>query len=84
MEAKKYVNWITAKRINWQYWEFFNISINLEKIKEFANEKGFVNLTMSKRKEPSKYGETETFILNEFKPQEKKEEEISIEDIPFR
>ena len=30
---KKYVSWITAKRINWSYGEFFNISINLEKIK---------------------------------------------------
>ncbi len=78
---KKFVNWISAKRINGTYGEFFNISINLEKIKEFANEKGFVNITMSKRKETWKFWETETFTLNEFKT--KISDEISIEDIPF-
>ena len=72
---KTYINWISAKRLNWSYWEFFNISINYDKLKEYVNEKGYINITMSWRKEPWKYGETESFTLNEYKP--KKQEDIN-------
>lgn len=84
--TKTYINWISAKRINWNYWEFFNISINLDKLKEYQNEKGWVNVTMSKRKEADKYWATESFVLNEYKPKKNtsKAEDISVEDIPFR
>lgn len=91
---KKYVNWITCKAREWKYGEFFNISINLEKLKEFQNEKGYVNLVMNKRREEGKYWETHTFTLNEWKPKKDKYavdplpwdeafDEISIGDIPF-
>ena len=81
----EYINWITCKSKTSQYWEFFNISINLDKLEEHKNEKGYVNLVMSKRKEVWKYGETHSFKLNDWKPEEKKTNEFGDVDlsIPF-
>ncbi len=93
--AKTYIDWASCKAINWQFWEFFNISFNIEKLTQYANEKGYVNVVMSKRKEAGQYWETHYFTLNEWNPeanqnsnsakpsQNKNSEDISIEDIPF-
>lgn len=91
--AKTYIDWASCKAINWQFGEFFNISFNVEKLTQYANEKGYVNVVMSKRKEPGQYGETHYFTLNEWNPesssnnsrasQNNNSEDISIEDIPF-
>lgn len=86
--SKTYVNWITCKAVQGQHWEFYNISVNLEKLKEFQNEKGYVNLVMSKRKEIGQYGETHSFTLNEWKPTEEKRQEAKKDsfdsfDLPF-
>jgi hypothetical protein len=43
--------------------------VNIEKLQAFANEKGYVNMTMSKRKEPGQYGDTHYFTLNEWSPE---------------
>jgi len=80
-----------AKAIEGNFWEFFNISLNLEDLQQHVNDKWRVNLTMSKRKEVWQYWDTHSLILNEYKPKEaktnefwdKKIEEISIESIPF-
>ncbi len=96
--AKTYIEGSSAKAIQWQFWEFFNISFNIEKLKQYANEQGYVNLTMSKRREVGQYGDTHYFTLNEYKPSnnnsmennQQKEtwtlensEWISVEDVPF-
>ena len=95
--AKTYIDGMTCKAKNWQFWEFFNISINLEKLQQYANEKWYVNIVMSKRREVWQYGETHYFTLNEWSPDGKNwnnnqentnsinnnEADISIEDIPF-
>lgn len=92
--AKTYIDWASCKAVNWQFWEFFNISFNVEKLQQYANEKGYVNVVMSKRKEPGQYGETHYFTLNEWNPENSQNtskpsqnkstwEDISIEDIPF-
>jgi len=84
--SKTYINWASCKAIQGQHGEFFNISFNIEKLSEYANEKGYVNVTMSKRKEPWQYGDTHYFTLNEWKPEQKedkKEDDISVEDLPF-
>ena len=82
---KTYINGITVKEIEWQYGSFFNISVNIDKIKEHANEKGYVNMTISKRKEVWNYWETHTAVLNEYKPKETNKQEIKEDDfnIPF-
>jgi hypothetical protein len=93
--AKMYIEGINCKSVNWQFGEFFNISFNIEKLKQYANEKGYVNVTMSKRKEQWQYWETHYFTLNEWTPEWKNNNsnsssknndynwEISVEDIPF-
>jgi hypothetical protein len=94
--AKTYIDWSSCKAINWQFGEFFNISFNIEKLKEYANEKGYVNMTMSKRREVWQYGDTHYFTLNEYNPENANNsniqetnnknntsDEISVEDIPF-
>jgi hypothetical protein len=92
--AKTYVNGLSCKAKNGQFWEFFNISINIEALKQYANEKWYINVTMSKRREVWQYGDTHYFTLNEWTPENNPnntqiqnsspvEDEISIEDIPF-
>ena len=67
--AKTYIEWTSCKAINWQFGEFFNISINMEKLQQYANEKGYVNMVMSKRKEVGQYWDTHYFTLNEWNPE---------------
>ena len=95
--AKTYIEWASCKAINGQFGEFFNISFNLEKLQQYANEKGYVNMTMSKRREVGQYGDTHYFTLNEYNPensqnnsasvnnasQNNSSDEISVEDVPF-
>ena len=94
--AKTYIEWSSCKAINGQFGEFFNISFNLEKLQQYANEKGYVNLTMSKRREVWQYGDTHYFTLNEYNPENSNSQnnswtnessdntwDISVEDIPF-
>ena len=93
--AKTYIDWTTCKAVNWQFWEFFNMSFNVEKLQQYANEKGYVNMTMSKRKDVWQYWDTHYFVLNEWSPEwgnsnnqpqgnsNNNDSEISVEDIPF-
>jgi len=92
--AKTYIEWTSCKAINGQFGEFFNISINVEKLQQYANEKGYVNMTMSKRREVGQYWDTHYFTLNEYNPENAnnssntnnssdKAWDISVEDIPF-
>lgn len=69
--SKTYIDGITCKAVNGQFGEFFNISVNIEKLKQFSNEKGYINMTMSKRREPGQYGDTHYFTLNEWSPEGK-------------
>ncbi len=87
--SKTYIDGSSCKAIQGQYGEFFNISFNVEKLQQYANEKGYVNMTMSKRKEPGQYGDTHYFVLNEWKPEggntpnTQADGDLSIEDVPF-
>lgn len=84
--AKQYIDGSSAKEVSGQFGNFYNLSFNLEKLKQYANEKGYVNITMSKRKEVWTYWDTHYFTLNEYKPKEKespKSDDISVEDLPF-
>ena len=90
--AKTYIDWTSCKAINGQFGEFFNMSFNVEKLSQYVNDKGYVNMTMSKRKEPGQYGDTHYFTLNEWSPegntwsnnnQNNNESDISVEDVPF-
>ena len=67
--AKTYIDGTSCKAVTGQFGEFFNMSFNIEKLQQYANEKGYVNITMSKRKEPGQYGDTHYFTLNDWKPE---------------
>lgn len=93
--AKTYIDWTSCKSISGQFGEFFNVSINVEKLQSYANEKGYVNMVMSKRREVWQYGDTHYFTLNEYNPENSQtnnsvpskendtSDEISVEDVPF-
>ena len=96
--AKTYIDGTSCKAISGQFGEFFNVSINVEKLQQYANEKGYVNMTMSKRREVGQYGDTHYFVLNEYNPensgnnnatpannasQNNSDDDISVEDLPF-
>ena len=91
MATKIYVPKSQAKEIKWQYGSFFNISFSIDELKSLANEKGYVNMVMSPRKEPDQYKNTHYFTLNTWKPEWSQndstdngvQEEISISDVPF-
>lgn len=70
------------------------MSFSLEKLQQYANDRGYVNMTMSKRREPGQYGDTHYFTLNDWKPEGGSapaaggapaggNDDISVEDLPF-
>lgn len=93
--SKTYIDGTSCKAITGQFGEFFNMSFNIEKLQQYANEKGYVNVTMSKRREPGQYGDTHYFTLNDWKPEGGEASswngsapagagnDISVEDLPF-
>lgn len=94
--AKTYIDWTSCKAVNGQFGEFYNMSFNIEKLSQYANEKGYVNVTMSKRREVGQYGDTHYFTLNDWNPENAENsgqqdapqksnssDEISVEDVPF-
>ena len=74
------------KEIDWQYGKFLNASFSLEELKKHVNDKWYVNMTISKRKEPGRYWDTHSAMLNEYKKEikeVKQEDDIDLNDIPF-
>ncbi len=47
----------------------FNCSFHADELKQIANEQGWVNITIAKRREPSEKGATHYAYVNEFKPE---------------
>ena len=94
--AKTYIDWTSCKAINGQFWEFYNMSFNLEQLQQYTNEKWYVNMTMSKRREAGQYWDTHYFTLNDWNPDNNTSDEtakttpadtkngdISVDDVPF-
>lgn len=79
-EQKKYAKGIFIKQTS----EFYtNININLanfnEWAKEFADEKGYIKLTIGKKKEVGKFGDTHWCALNEWKPESQSNDKYEYE-----
>ena len=45
-----------------------NVAVSADELKEMADENGWVNITIAKRREPSEKGATHYAYKNEFKP----------------
>lgn len=67
---------------------------DIETLSNNINEKGYVNLVVSERKSPGKYGETHSLFIDTWKPEAKQEDKqrerlkfpvdnIKPEDVPF-
>jgi hypothetical protein len=64
--SKTYIEWTSCKSITWQFWEFFVMSFNPEKMDKYSDKDGYVKVVMSKRKEVGMYWDTHYFTLNEY------------------
>jgi hypothetical protein len=93
MTEKKYI-WGSAKAITTQYWEMLNLSLKLSDMQAIVNEKGYVNMTVMKKKEVWQYGDTHYVVENNYKPsvvdQAKKifgkefgESRVDVSEVPF-
>ena len=72
-ETKTYINGISAKQVTFESGKsILKLNINVAKLIEqlpsLANEKGYVNLGVSERKEKGKFGETHSVWLDTWKP----------------
>ena len=66
---KKYVG--GAKEIQGNFGSFHRISFNktdLEELFDNLNAKGYVNINMNKRREPSHYGQTHSLVIDDWQP----------------
>ena len=60
-----------AKSVTSQYGEFFKLSFSQQDLEEMLNnlnEKGYINLGMNKRREPSQWGQTHSIVLDTWRP----------------
>lgn len=64
-----------AKKVSTQYGDLINFGLNIEQLKELADEKGWVNLTMGARRETDQYGNTHSIWLNDYKKPEATEDD---------
>ncbi len=65
MADKKYIGG-SAKAVSTQYGEILNLSLKLADMQDIVNEKGYVNMTVLKRKEPGQYGDTHYVVENDY------------------
>ena len=73
MAEKNYIKGIFIKEVG--NYGHLNVNIKLtdfiEQVKPLVGEKGYVNLTIAKKKEAGKYGDTHYCIENTWKPEAK-------------
>lgn len=65
MADKKYIGW-SAKAVTTQFGEILNLSLKLEDMQEIANDRGYVNMSVMKRREPGQYGDTHYVVENDY------------------
>ena len=75
----KYLKW-SAKKIDGKYGEFFSVSINKEAFNELQDNKGYVSLWITEKKQPDEWGNTHSIIIPENKP---KQETLTDDDVPL-
>ena len=70
MSEKIYVG--GAKEMTGNFGSFHKISFSkddLDKLAENLNAKGYVNLAMNKRRQPSQYGQTHSLVIDTWQPE---------------
>lgn len=78
MADKTYLK-CSAKARDTRFGQVINIGIKYDELIAFANQhknaRGYVNLTVSQRKEPGQYGDTHSVVLDTYEPK--------TSDVPF-
>lgn len=69
---------------NGKFGEFFSMSLNVDELKQYADEKGYVRLTIKQKREPNDFG-THTVVIDEWRPSKPgySNEKIDPNDLPF-
>ena len=84
MSDKIFLKGVSAKEVETKYGTLLKISFNAKTFTDeligYANEKGYVNCKVGKRKEADKYGNTHYLELDTWKPQQ----ETVVENTPQR
>lgn len=57
----------SAKQMQNGATKYLQISVNKDDIASHANEKGYVNINIFERKEPSQFGDTHNLVLHQYK-----------------
>ena len=65
MADKNYIGG-SAKVVSTQFGEIINLSLKLEDMQKIVNEKGYMNISVMKRKEPGQYGDTHYVVENDY------------------
>lgn len=81
---KNYVGGATKR--DGQYGEYFTAYLNVKKLQEFQNDKGFAKVIISLNREPWKFWETHSIIEDTYKPKPKIDFDAgrpSINDVPW-
>jgi hypothetical protein len=77
MATKTYVPKSSAKQIETSFGPLIKLSFQTEALKAFlaenTNEKGYINFTISERKEVGQYGDTHSVVLDDWKPSDRGE-----------
>ena len=84
MAEKNYVA-SSIKKISGQYGEFFNANFKMDDLQKIAK-RGWVNITIAERRNPSEKGATHYAYENTYEPP--KQEDVKVEkatddDLPF-
>lgn len=80
MSDKKYIGG-SAKSVSTQYGEFINLSLKLADMQAIVNEKGYVNMTVLKRKELGQYGDTHYVVENDYVPKAKQDNLQTVKEV---
>ena len=82
MSEKNYVA-SSIKKVTTQYGELFNASFKVDDLQKIAK-KGWCNITIAERREPSEKGATHYAYENTYEPpKEVKADNVEDEDLPF-
>ena len=77
MATKTYVPKSSAKQVETSFGPLIKLSFQTEALKAFlaehTNEKGYINFTISERKEVGQYGDTHSVVLDDWKPSDRGE-----------
>ena len=81
MADKNYVV-SSIKKVTTQYGDLFNASFKMEELQKMAK-RGWVNITIAERREPSEKGATHYAYENTYEPKKDTETAKSSDDLPF-